>query len=364
VRKIIIIAFLILAAAVAGILLVQNSRPDTDVTAKVTKVGLILHGTHWDQNYCQSHHEALLSLRDELNLEIVCRDTVSDRDCYRVITELIEKEGCEIIVAVSYEFDEPMEKAAAEHPSVYFLHATGMGSRGNLSSFFGRMYQARYLAGIVAGFQTETKELGYVAALPFPESIRGINAFTLGVRSVCPDAVVHVRYCGSWTEDAPALRACRDLLDNHPIDVVIVHTNSLCPQKETDARGVWSIGCNFDNAGEFPRTYLTSSVWRWDRYYRQRIWDCLRGKFHGDHTWLGMDDGVVALSELTPNVDVRAKAAVEAASEKFQSREFDVFYGPIVDNEGNLRVDTGESMSDDEMLDGLDWYVEGVAVEQ
>ena len=76
--------------------------------------------------------------------------------------------------------------------------------RKNMSSFFGRMYQVRYLSGIIAGMKTQTGEIGYVAAFPIPEVIRGINAFTLGVRSVRPDATVYVRYCNSWTEDTPA----------------------------------------------------------------------------------------------------------------------------------------------------------------
>ena len=127
---------------------------------------------------------------------------------------------------------------------------------------------------------------------------------------------------------------------------------------------MWSIGCNEDNAGDFPNTYLTSCVWRWDAYYRKVILSCLRGKFHGSHAWLGIDDGIVALSEFSGRVDGKTREAVQAANERLQSREFDVFYGPVTDNAGNLRIGAGESMSDDEMLHGFDWYVEGVTVEE
>jgi len=362
-KKIIIMAFLILAAAVAGILLIHSSRPDTDVTAKRTKIGLLLNGPRTDQSYCQAHYEALKSLEDDLNLEIICHESVPV-DCDRNIAELIRNEDCKIIIAVSYPQGASMERAAEKYPEVYFLHATGLGHRNNLSSFFGRMYQARYLSGIIAGMQTETGRIGYVAAFPIPEVIRGINAFTLGARSVRPDAVVYVRYANSWTRDDMTKTACWNLLNSHPIDLLTLHSNSIQPLREAEARGIWSIGYNMDNAAEFPNTYLTACVWKWDVYYRKQILNCLQGKFHGDHDWLNLEDGIVELSDFTDHVDERTKAAVRNADERLRSREFDVFYGPIKDNAGNLRIEAGESMSDDEMLNGFDWYVEGVTIEK
>ena len=361
-RRGVIVAFLILVAAIAGIFHISDSQPNTDVTAKTTKVGVLLSGTCLDRSYGQTHFEALESLRGELNLEMVYREGVPS-DCYKDIVNLIQDEGCRIIVGEAYDYGPYMEVAAEAYPEVYFLHAGGTASRRNLSSFFGRMYQVRYLSGIVAGMQTQTGELGYVAAFPIPEVIRGINAFTLGVRSVRPDATVHVRYCGSWTEDAPAGTACRELMDRHPIDVVTLHTNSLQPHREADARGVWSVGYNFDNVDAFPDTYLAACVWKWNVYYRKEILSCLQGKFHGSNEWVNMEDGIVSLSAPTRHVSVEAVAKLQEANERFRSRAFDVFYGPITDNEGRIRIEAGESMSDREMLNNFKWYVEGVKIE-
>ncbi|MBR3457326.1 MAG: BMP family ABC transporter substrate-binding protein [Selenomonadaceae bacterium] len=362
-RMMAVLVLLVFAAAVAGILLIEDSRSDTDITTKTTKVGLILNGSREDRNYCQAHYEALQSLRDELNLEIICRERVP-RDCFREISGLVREEGCEIVIAVSFEFGDDMKKAAEEYPGAYFLHATGVGHRSNLSTYFGRMYQARYLAGIVAGMKSKTGTLGYVSSFPVPEVVRGINAFALGARSVRPDARVYVRYCGSWTEDTPAEDACRALLGSHPVDVVILHTNSLAPHRVAKEKGIWTIGCNLDNGEAFPDTCLTASVWNWNVYYRRQILDCLQGKFHGSHKWLSMEDGIVGLADFSRHVDEETKAAVRKADARLRSREFDVFYGPITDNTGRLRVEAGESMSDDAMLKSFDWYVEGVTVDQ
>lgn len=361
-RRGVIVAFLILAAAIAGILQIKDNQPNTDVTANTTKVGVILRGTCLDRSYCQAHFEALESLRGKLNLEMVYREGVPP-DCYKEIVDLIQDEGCRIIVGAAYDNGPDMELAAESYPEVYFLLVGGTAHRNNLSSFFGRMYQARYLSGIVAGRTTKTGQIGYVAAFPVPEVIRGINAFTLGVRSVRPDAIVHVHFCGSWTEDAPAGKACSELVDRHPIDIVTVHTNSLQPHRETDRRGVWSIGYNLDNVDAFPDTYLTACVWKWEAYYKKEILSCLQGKFHGTNEWVNMEDGIVSLSTPSGHVSLDTRAEIEEAKERFKSKTFDVFYGPIADNTGRIRIEAGESMSDDEMLKNFDWYVEGVRIE-
>lgn len=363
-RKILILAILVLTAVIAGILFIRDDWQNTDLANKTTKVGLLLNGSRSDRSFSQAHYEALESLQDELKLEIVCRENVP-ADCYKDIESLIRDKGCEIIVGVSYGFGESMKKAAEEHPNVYFLHATGTGHSSNLSSFFGRMYQARYLSGIVAGRRTETGAIGYVAAFPIPEVIRGINAFALGVRSIRPDAQVYVRYCNSWTEDKAAGEAFRNLMDSHPdIDTMALHTDSLSPHWEAEKQGVWSIGYNLDNSDEFPKTYLTACIWKWNVCYRKEILSCLQGKFHGSHEWMNMEEGIVSLSEFTENVKPETKQEVLEANMKMRSRQFDVFYGPIKDNLGNLRVGAGESMSDSEMLNGFDWCVEGVTVEE
>lgn len=362
-RKLIIIAFLILFAAFAGIYGIQSNQLNTDVTAKVTKVGVLLSGSHSDRSYCQTHYEAIEAIKGNLNLNVVYREKVPN-DCYKDIVSLIEDEGCEIVIANSFQFGKDMLKAAEKYPDVYFLHAAGTEHRHNFSSFFGRLYQARYLSGIVAGMKTKTGELGYVAAYPIPEVIRVINAFAIGARSVRPDAVVHVRYCGSWVEDEPAADASRKLLDSHPIDVMAMHTNSLAPHREADARGVWSIGIHFDNADLFPDTYLIACQWKWDKYYHKQILDCLQGKFHGSNVWMDMEkEGILYLSDFSKHIDPKTKTAVEEAGTRLKSWQYDVFYGPIRDNTGRLRVEAGESMTDDEMLHGFDWYVEGVTVE-
>ncbi len=354
----------ILFVAVIGMLFIRDSAIETNFTAKTTYVGLVLTNVKDDANFCQAHYDSLMNIKDDLNLEIICKQGIpEDEACFNAMKELIE-EGCGIIIAPSFGYREYVERIAGLYPGVFFIHPMGSEYQSNIQTCMGRMYQARYLAGIVAGMRTATGQLGYVAAFEIPEVICQINAFALGARSVSPDATVHVSWCNSWVDDDAAGKASEELLNRYSdIDVLTMHTNSLMPDHVAAEKGIWSIGFNKDNVALFPDSYLTACVWKWDEYYRKVITSCLQGKFYGHHELIDMEDGIVGLSDLTENCAPGTKEALAEAVRLFDSRSFDVFYGPVTDNGGVLKVPKGESMSD-EMLYALDWYVEGVSVEE
>ncbi|MGN0402152.1 MAG: BMP family ABC transporter substrate-binding protein [Acetatifactor sp.] len=363
-KKIGIIAGIFLVAIVTGILVIRVHEVDTDVTKNETKVGVILNGSKEDRSWGQSHYEALEATAEKLNLDITYMENVPETaECAEVFEQLAGA-GCRIIIANSYGFGEWELEAAKKHPEIYYYHATGTQTAENLATYFGRIYQIRYLCGVVAGLQTVTDEIGYVAAFPIPEVNRGINAFTLGVRSVNPDAKVYVQWSGSWTEDEPTEEAARALLASHNIDVFAMHTDSLKVLEVAEEKGIWSIGYNMDNSDLFPNTWLTAAVWNWQDFYEPRILECLQGKFQGKDYWEGVDSGMVALAPLSSKVNPEAKQAVEREKERFEKGTFDVFYGPIKDAEGNLRIGEGESMTDEKMLNEFDWYVEGVIINE
>ncbi len=364
-KKVLITGVSILLFVVIGICLIKDVEVDTEITKNKTKVGCVFIGSKADKSWGQSHYEAIMSVAKELNLEIICKENVAgDESCLDVINNLVY-EGCKIIMCDSYSHSEWVIKAAEKYPDINFFHATGIEERKNLTTYFGRMYQVRYLSGIVAGLQTETDEIGYVAAFPIDEVIRGINAFTLGVKAVNPDAKVYVKWIESWNDDDKTRQVTNELLDAHKnIDVLGMHSDSLEPLKVAQERSIWSIGYHMDNSIDFKDTYLTSSVWTWEKFYRERLLECLQGKARGEHYWEGVESGIVALAPLTDNVKPGIQSKVNEALNKMLSGEFDVFYGPIVDTQGNVRIDSGESMTDDNMLNDFKWYVKGLVIDK
>lgn len=360
-----VILFTILAAAIIIILNFSNNLVDMTAEAAPVRIGVVLNGTVSDRSWGQSHYDALVRVSAELGCELVYRENVpEDEASLDVISGFIETDKCSVIVATSFGYGQYMEQSAARYPDVYFLHASGSGSGRNLGSYFGRMYQPRYMSGIIAGLQTKTGKIGYTAAFPIDEVNRGINAFVLGVRSVNPDATVYVSFCNSWTDDDAAGKSSEKLISEYGIDVLAMHTNSLVPHDIADRNKVWSIGYNFDNSDLYPDTFLTACVWNWDVYYREQIRDCMDGIFHGEHEWLGYDSGIMGLVDpaAVGNAVPGYEEPLKNAAEKLRANTFDVFYGPVKDNTGKIRIAEGESMSDAAMLGSFDWYVEGVEI--
>lgn len=362
-RKILAIAAGIMIIIMAGIILISVRETDLEVTRNKTKVGFILNGTVDDHSWGQAHYEGMELCANSLNLEVYYRENVpADERCTEYIEELIDL-GCEIIICNSFGFGEYALEMAKEHRDIYFFHATGVEETDNLATYFGRIYQMRYLCGIVAGLQTETDEIGYVAAFPLSEVNRGINAFTLGVREVNPDAHVYVEWTQSWTGDVEAEAATEKLLGEHNIDVLTIHTDTNRTLEIAEERGIWCIGYNMDNFELYPDTFLTAPVFEWENYYEPHILECLQGKFVSKHYWDGAETGIVSLAPLSRNVKPGIQKAVEMATQKFLSGTFDVFYGPVTDTDGNVRIREMESMTDNEMLGAFDWYVDGVVTD-
>ncbi len=362
-KKVFIISGIIILAIVVGIFVITTHETKTEVMEETTRVGVVLNGVKEDRSWCQSHYEGLEQTARQLNLELEYRENITAETVCEVIDELVEN-GCEIIVANSFEFGTGVEFSAKKYPEVYFFHATGVGEGKNLSSYFGRMYQIRYLTGIVAGMQTETNRIGYVAAFPIAEVNRGINAFTLGVRSVNPEAQVIVSWTDSWNDDEAAERATEGLITEYGVDVLAMHSDSVKPLEVAERQGVMSIGYNVDNSEYYPNTFLTAAVWDWENFYTPHILTCLQEKFEGHHYWEGIETGMVSMAPLSSVVNDGIREEVDARQQLLVSETFDVFYGPIRDNEGKLRVEEGESLTDDTMLNLFDWYVEGVVIDE
>lgn len=364
-KLIYVIPTIIIAVIIAGLLTFNVKKKNTDITREKTRIAMIMNGSIEDHSWGQSHYEGMRKTAKELNLEVLFRERIpADRTSEEVMEGLIAA-GAKVIVANSFQLGPYVQDVAVKHPDVKFFHASGLKFAKNVSTYFGRIYQMRYLSGIVAGMQTKTGKIGYVAAFDIPEVVRGINAFTLGVKKANPDASVYVRWTKSWNEDKACAAATRALLAHQDsIDVLTLHTDSQEPLRIADSLGLWLVGYNLDNADLYPEHFLTAPVWRWENFYTPHILDVLKKKFVGRNYWSGVNSGVVDLAPLTSHVAPETAELVNSEREKIQNGSFDVFYGPIEDDAGTIRVNEGESMSDSDMLNNFNWFVKGVNIDE
>jgi basic membrane protein A len=278
-------------------------------------------------------------------------------DAERVIQNMARK-GFDIVFATSFGYMDPMLKVAKQFPDTVFMHCSGFKMAENMGNYFGRMYQARFLSGMVAGAMTESNIIGYAAAFPIPEVIRGINAFALGAQSVNEDATVRVVWTKTWYDPATEKEAAKSLLDVGA-DVIAQHQDSPGPQEAAQEKGVYSIGYNSDMSAFAPKAHLTAPVWNWGPYYASVVKSVQEGTWKAESAWPGMETGIVDLAPFGDMVPEEIQEMVEAKKAEIIAGKTDVFVGPIKDQDGNVKIAEGEK-ADDKTLLGMTWFVEGV----
>ena len=335
------------------------------------KVGVIhLSDPAEGSGYTYTHDQGIIGMQQNLGLaddQIVRKISVDDTDAAAVetaITECVE-EGCNIIFATSWGYMDTCEALAEEFPEVIFSHGTGYKSNGtNFNNYFGRIYQARYLSGIIAGMKTETNKIGYVAAMGQEngEVTSGCNAFAMGVASVNPDAEVYVSVTNSWFDPEGEKQAAERLIAEG-CDVIGQHCDTPNPQTAAEEHGVWGVGYNSDMTKDAPGATLTSVMWDWSVYYTKAVQNVIDGTWVAgekvDNYFGDMADGLVTLGEFNPDlVTDEMIAKVEEVKTQIVSGEWDVFDGKteIMDNEGNAHTLEGADYG------SCNWYYENVNV--
>ncbi|SNS01633.1 nucleoside-binding protein [Humidesulfovibrio mexicanus] len=323
------------------------------------KIGFVYPSPVGDAGYAWAHDQARKALEAKGGVKTAFVESVKDgADAERVI-ENMARGGYDMVFATSFGFMDPMMKVAKDFPNVKFMHCSGFKASANMSNYFGRIYQARYLTGMTAGFMTKGGVIGYVAAFPIPEVIRGINAFTLGVRSVNPKAQVRVVWTKTWFDPALEKDAAVSLLDVG-CDVIAQHQDSPGPQEAAQERGKYSIGYNSDMSAFAPKAHLTAAVWNWTPLYEAMMQELRAGKWTGERSlWWGMDKGVVDIAPFGAMVPKDVQDKVLAKKAELVRGEDTIFVGPIKDQAGQVKIPAGVKAEDKELL-GMTWFVEGV----
>ncbi len=278
-------------------------------------------------------------------------------DAERVIREFAAG-GAKLVFTTSFGYMNPTIKVAKRFPGVVFMHATGYKRAKNVGTYLARFYEGRYLAGIVAGKMTRSNQIGYVAAFPIPEVVRGINAFTRGIRSVNPAATVKVVWTSSWYDPGKEREAAETLI-SQGADVLTHHTDSTSVVQTAEDKGVHAVAYHSDMSKYGPHAQITAVTHRWGKFYTEVAQQVLDGTWKSSDVWYGMKEGMIALAGFGPDVPADVAALAETRGKEIIAGTLHPFAGPVRDQGGKVRVPAGEVMSDQAML-GFDWYVEGV----
>jgi len=351
-----IIAFL----AVLGIFTGFLTGCGDDDDSNDVKAAFIYVGPPGDAGWTWAHDQGRSCAEEETGATTSYVESVPEgtADFANYARDFIDQ-GYGAIIGTSFGYMDAMEALASENPDVVFDHVSGYKNNGsNFGNTFGRMYEPRYLSGIVAGSATTSGQIGYVAAFPIPEVIRGINAFTLGVRSVNPDATVEVVWTSTWFDPVVEGDSAQALIDAGA-DVIAMHQDSTAAGEKAEAAGVRWVSYNSDMSAFAPNAFLTAPVWDWCNRYIEIINQTAAGTYSGGSWWGSMADGVVDLAPIADDVSDEIKDLVADTKDSIIDGDFHVFTGPITAQDGSELVASGETMSDGDML-GMMTFVEGV----
>ena len=392
----------ILALVMALVLVLSlaacGSGEDKNASAAADfKVGAIYINSKNDTaGYTFAHHNGITTAMKELGLDpasqlVIVDEVPEDKEQVLAAIDTLVGEGAKIIFGISFGYIDAMEEAANEYPDVIFSHATGYKSNStNFNNYFGRAYQARYLAGIAAGLKSlemQNNNVGYVAAYgtEYAETASGINGFALGVLAVNPDATIYVKNLGAWADEVNEAAFAVELIESYGCGVISQHCDSAQPQIAAENAGIFGCGYNSDMTPDAPKAHLTAAIWNWNVYYRTAMEAAMNcgtaDKFistMGSSAYYGgLKEGFVDVSPLSDNCSANTAKAISTVKEMIISGEWDVFSGTkleigadgsvtkvaadLLDNTGVVIVAAGEGSVADGVITGtMNYFVAGV----
>lgn len=323
-------------------------------------VGAIYVGSVNDAGYNQAMKEGLEEMKKNIpGIKLLEAENVPEgAEAERVIENMIQQ-GATLIFPTSFGHMEPAANVAERHPEVIFMHAGGWIQTDNFGNYYGNMPPSFYPMGVAAGKMTKTNKLGFVIGLPIGWSIANVNAFHLGARTVNPDVETTVVVTGGWLDRAKETAAANALIDKG-VDVLTMHVDSPGTIIQTaEERGVYSIGFQSLAAQKFaPKGWITGLGFTWGGLMTEAAQQVIDGTWKSQMLRKGIAEGYIAVApfgEAVPE-DVR-KIVLDAVANLAEG--FDIFTGPIKDQEGNLRISEGETVSVQD-LGNFDWYAEGI----
>ena len=324
------------------------------------KVGFVYVAPLTDAGWVRQHEEGRLAVQaafgDRVKTSYV-ENVAEGPDAERVIRDLAAS-GHKLIFTPSFGYMEPTLKIARDFPDVKFESITGYKTAPNVSAANARYYEGRFLAGVAAGRMTKTHQAGYVAGFPIPEVLQGINAFTLGMRSVDPKATVKVLWLNTWFDPGKEREAAMALMDQGA-DVLSFHTASSAVMAAAQERGRFAIAYHSDMRKVAPDAQLLAVTHQWGAYYKQRTQAVLDGTWKPQNVWGGVKEGMVQVGWFGSKVPKAVQDEVLARQADIGAGKLRPFAGPIVDNDGKVVIPKGQALTDAQIL-VMDYLVSGV----
>jgi simple sugar transport system substrate-binding protein len=353
----------------AGLAAAASSLPFARARAATPVVGFIYVGPRDDFGYNQAHAEGAAALKKMSGIKVVEEERIPETvQVEKTMESMINLDGAGLLFPTSFGYFNPyILKTAQKYPKVIFEHAGGLWTDKNptnVGSYFGYIFEAQYINGIVAGYASKSGKLGFVAAKPIPQVLQNLNAFTLGARSVNPKATTQVIFTGDWALPVKEAEATNSMIDQG-VDVLTMHVDSPKVVVQTAAkRGAMVCGYHCSQAALAPEAYLTGAEWNWTDLYPKFVTMWTKGEKIPNFYRGAFKEGLIKQSPFGPKVSAEARKHAEDIKEKLTAGNYVIFKGPLKDNTGKIAVAAGSALiqtnATDVQLESMHFLVEGV----
>lgn len=335
--------------------------------------GFIYVGPKDDFGWNQAHALGAASITKKFpNIKLVEEASVPETTAVaESMRSMIDIDGAKVLFPTSFGYFDPHIIAMAkEFPDVQFFHAGGLYQEGvhpkNVGSYYGYIDEAQYISGIVAALTSKSGKLGFVAAKPIPTVLRNVNSYTLGARSVRPEATTQVIFTGNWAEPIKEAEAVNSMADQG-IEAITCHVDSPKVVMETaEKRGLFCTGYHADQSSLAPKGYLTGAEWDWTSFYGRLTQEIMSGKTLAagaiPHMQRGgLKEGFCKISAYGPAVSTETKQKADAVLAQFMDGSMVIYKGEIKDNQGNVVISATQQLKQqDPELEKMNYLVEGV----
>jgi basic membrane protein A len=353
-------------------------------------VAMVLIGPHDDGGWSQAHFEGLEYVAENVpNVHTAYIENVPEGSESEQVFRSLSRKGFDLILGTSFGYMDAMEIVAGEFPDIMYIHISGYKSNmENFGNLFGAMEDMKYLAGMLAGSRAKVDgnpRLGYMATFPIPEEIRLGNAIALGMKKTCPECTMDVRWINTWHDPIIEKEAAASLFDAGA-QVVFTGADTPAVADVAQEKGKW--GITYDWCGSCKvDACLTAPYWIWGPVYADIAQGVIDGTYEAGWHYFDAEIGSMGLYGFMegetpqpgiadlPAEDVQSVRDTLAQMLAGEFNRFDVFAGPIVDNQGNEIVPAGAKMEQSDMdqfppgAEGLEckycmyWWADGIASE-
>ncbi|MBV9121218.1 MAG: BMP family ABC transporter substrate-binding protein [Chloroflexi bacterium] len=314
---------------------------------KVIKAAFVYLGTANDHGWTNAHDDGRKFVEQQLGSQVqtAFTENVPEEAASQRVFEDYGQKGYDVVYGTSFGYMDFMLAAAKNFPNTKYEHCAGFKTAPNLSTYMIAQEDGRYLNGILAGKMTKTNTLGFIGSFPIPEVVRDLNGWAQGVRSVNPQAKIHVVWINTWFDPPKETTAANSLLDLKA-DVLASVTDSPAMSQAAAARKVYACGSDSDQTSYAPTAILSCAVYKWGPHYLKSVKSIMDGTWKNDQVYYHMKDGAIDATPPASFIPADVAKLANDAQAKLKAGQLDIWAGPISDNKGKQLIGANQTLGD------------------